>query len=164
MRAVRAAGTALAGGGALALAVSAALDWFSLDWAKACGWTCYSPSGLTDAPPPPWVGDPSSAFDGLGTVVAIALVVVVLAAALAAALGLRGRRVPPALAAVAAAGAVAVLVRVVDQPRFGLRFAGPAGRIVSLDAAAYVGSAAAVLAAVGVAVLVAAGRLESAVA
>jgi hypothetical protein len=152
-------GSALAGGGALALAVASVSAWFSLDFRGACGWTCYSPlhDGDTSLVINP---APSTAFDGLGAAASVALVLVVVLAVLAVVLARRGRRVPLVLPALAAAGAVVVAVRTVTQPDIGHL----GNRYVHIEAAAYVGVAAALVAALGVAVLVRASRLESPVA
>jgi uncharacterized YccA/Bax inhibitor family protein len=137
--------------GAVALATASVSPWFFYDY--ECGWTCYTPlprdeqefafsfgSGRTP-----------TGFDGLGTWVGAALVVVVVAALLAFALSLRGRRAPKTLALVAAAGAAAVVVRVATQPDLSAHHV--SNRLIEVEPAAYVGAGAAVLAALGVALL-----------
>lgn len=162
---------ALTFGGAVALATASVSPWFGYDYKNACGWTCYSP--LEDTDVRDGLGSamvhtfsaplPSTAYDGLGTWVAIVLVLVVLGALLAVGLHAVGRRVPRALAALIAAGAVTILVRVVTQPDLGPRHL--PNRSVLVHAAAYVGTAAAILAALGVALLARAPRrLESPIA
>jgi hypothetical protein len=152
-------GAALTGGGALALAVASVSDWFTPDYRRGCGWTCYSPLPK-GAKPLDLTANPSNAFDGLGAAAGAALVLVVLLAVLALVLARRGRRVPLALPVLVAAGAVVVVVRTITQPDIG-----PFGnRYVHIEAAAYVGVAAALVAALGVAVLTRASRLESPVA
>jgi hypothetical protein len=153
-------GAALAGGGALALAVASVSDWFSIENGRACGWTCYSPLSGADGKTSLTTIDPANGFDGLGAVAGVALVLVVVLAVLAVVLARRGRRVPLALPVLAAAGAVVVAVRTVTQPDIGHL----GHRYVHIEAAAYVGVAAALAAALGVAVLARASRLESPVA
>lgn len=156
-------------GGAVALATASVSPWFGYDYKNACGWTCYSPltesdlQGLGSAQVHSYfIPLPSTAYDGLGTWVAIVLVLVVLAALLAVGLHAVGRTVPRALAALTAAGAVTILVRVATQPDLGPEHT--SNRSVLVHAAAYVGTAAAIVAALGVIRLATRRRLESRVA
>jgi hypothetical protein len=142
-------------GGAVALATASVSPWFGYDYKNACGWTCYSPlsdsdlrglgSGQLHAFFSPL---PTTAYDGLGTWVAVVLVLVVLGALLAVGLHAVGRQVPRVLAALTAAGAVTILVRVVTQPDIGPGHT-PNGS-VAVEAAAYAGTAGAIVAALGV--------------
>jgi hypothetical protein len=156
-------GAALAGGGALALAVASVSGWFSFDYRSGCGWTCYSPLPK-GGKPIVLTAAPTNAFDGLGAVAGVALALVLVVAVLAIALARRGRRVPLALPILAAAGAIVVAVRTVTQPDLGPATRLLGDRLVHIEAAAYVGVAAALVAALGVAVLARASRLESPVA
>jgi hypothetical protein len=150
--------------GAVALATASVSKWFTYTY--ECGWTCYSPLSATErqdgtlhtfSP-----GGPSTAFDGLGTWVGVALVLVVAGALLAFGLAVAGRRVPRALAGLIAAGAATVVVRVVTQP--GLGGLHVSNNEVGIQAAAYAGSAGAIAAAIGAVLLARRGRLESPVA
>lgn len=157
---------ALTFGGTVALAAASVSTWFSYDYAHACGWTCYAPADALDEGVTVSLPDvsPSNGFDGVGTWVAIAGVVLVLAAVAALVLTVRGRRVPRALGAVAGAMAGVVVVRVATQPDID-----PArhtsNRLVHVEPAAYVGTAGALAAAIGIVLLARrASDLESPVA
>ena len=155
---------ALGAGGLAAVSVA---QWFAFDARHGCGWTCYSPLDATDgvetysAPPPTLLSYPTTAYDGLGPLAAVALVVCVLAALAAAVVVLAGRRPPLVLPVLAASGAAGVAIRVVTQPGLGH---GLSNRLVDVTPAAWVGMGCALLAAAGVAVAWRASRLESAVA
>jgi heme/copper-type cytochrome/quinol oxidase subunit 1 len=148
--------------GAVALATASVSTWFSYDY--ECGWTCYSPlpQGERDFALTFAGTHAPTAFAGLGTWIGAMLVIVVLAALAAFGLSIRGRRVPWALALVAAAGALAVVVRVVTQPDLTARHV--SNRLIELEPAAYAGTAAAIVAALGVILLAGRRRLESPVA
>lgn len=143
-------------GGAVALATASVSPWFGYDYKNACGWTCYSPR--PDSNLPDGLGSamahtffsplPSTAYDGLGTWVAVVLVLVVLGALLAVSLHAVGRSVPRAMAALTSAGAATILVRVATQPDLGPVHT--PNRLVAVHAAAYAGTAGAIVAALGV--------------
>lgn len=147
--------------GAVALATATLTPWFGID--VDCGWTCYTPLPRDGAE---WhllvQPGPSTAFPQLGAPIGVVLGLVVLGALAALALDARRRAVPRLLALGVAVGAVALLVRVATQPDVG--GAHTSNSFVEVELSAYAGSAAAIVAALGVIGLARRGRLESPVA